>query len=260
MLALLKAGADAKYSPDLGELISSKSLHEPLSVAVQFFDLEIIRSLVNAGANVCKLGAYNHPQIFYALQSYDMKTKDLMPVVSYLREVADEELKGKGTIVDAARFGATERLKQLASTSKDINVTDPDGRTSLSYAAEFGFVDLVEILLEHGAAPAACGEGRRVPDDVAHPALVYAAGGLCTNAIYSVNQGKLAKQQHAIVRRMAAKAGNKETVNLLLERGADLQLKDRQGVDAAKYARKANHKSLADFLTKATTGSSSLHH
>jgi ankyrin repeat protein len=51
----------------------------------------------------------------------------------------------------------------------------------------------------------------------------------------------------------SAAAGNTEIVKLLLEKGADITLKDNEGLNATAWAEKNNHAELAKFLKEAET-------
>ena len=49
------------------------------------------------------------------------------------------------------RGGSVERVRELIDRGADVNVTNHKGQTALHCAAKAGFVDIVELLLAHGA-------------------------------------------------------------------------------------------------------------
>ena len=49
------------------------------------------------------------------------------------------------------RGGRVERVRELIERGADVNVTNHKGQTALHCAAKAGFVDIVELLLAHGA-------------------------------------------------------------------------------------------------------------
>ncbi len=148
----------------------------------------------------------------------------------------------------AARKGRTEIVKLLLEYGADINESKllNSGKSALIVAADYGFTDIVEILLENGADPdvldaekssCAVSIGVRVliSPDRTHEraingwsALMYAAWagdaemvGLLINAGADVNiRAKHSKDETALM--VASEAGHPEIVELLIDAGADV--------------------------------------
>lgn len=148
----------------------------------------------------------------------------------------------------AARKGRTEIVKLLLEYGADINESKllNSGKSALIVAADYGFTDIVEILLENGADPnvldaekssCAVSIGVRVliSPDRTHEraingwsALMYAAWAgdaemveLLINAGADVNiRAKHSKDETALM--VASEAGHPEIVELLIDAGADV--------------------------------------
>ncbi|KAL5509352.1 hypothetical protein EMCRGX_G004710 [Ephydatia muelleri] len=65
----------------------------------------------------------------------------------------DDDMKNQleQQLRDASRDGRTEELTRLLDQGINIEATDEDGRTPLGFAAGFGHVDCVKVLLDRGA-------------------------------------------------------------------------------------------------------------
>ena len=87
------------------------------------------------------------------------------------RERGEELLApGQESVFEAAAFGRVARLEELLSAEPELARSwSEDGFTPLHTAAQNGDAELVRLLLEHGADPAAAGSGGRAPADLAPP-------------------------------------------------------------------------------------------
>ncbi len=128
-----------------------------------------------------------------------------------LLDAVDEE--GHTALMFSAFNGHKEIVKVLLDQGADLDRNDFMGRSALLYASTGPFPETVKILLDKGAKP---------------------------NIIDS--------DEHFSPLMHAAAEGNLEVVNLLLEYGADLSLKDIDGDDAESFARQAGHMEVADYL------------
>lgn len=145
-------------------------------------------------------------------------------------EGAVRELVGSGHDPDqVGEMGWTALLITVAQGHDDIarylldceanpNVGNFLGRTPLMFASRNGNVGMVRTLLEFGADQNFTSLPIRPPRN--HPLMA------------------------------AAEMGHKEIVELLIEAGADLYIKDTDGLTAEDYARSAGHGDIATFLRK----------
>jgi ankyrin repeat protein len=167
----------------------------------------------------------------------------------------------------AARDGAPDAARALARAGAEINRKDPEGTTALVRAIINSHYDTAAVLLEEGADPniadtsgmaalyaavdmSSLGEiygrpPRPVPDR--HSALdliqLLLARGADVNAKltaatqmrnHTPGEGTLGEGATALMR--AAKHGDHRAVEILLNNGADVSLKQRQGSTALLFA------------------------
>ena len=164
-------------------------------------------------------------------------------VALLLAKGADPNLTGRSglTPLVAAAFKGNDRIVEaLLAKGADPKVRDTTGKTAMVYAAARGFDDIVRRLLDagidarerygndltalmwiagHDEGVGAGGVERIVDLLVAHDAVLDAAD----------NRGRTALM-------IAASLGDAATVGVLLHRGADRSLKDKEGKTAADLA------------------------
>jgi hypothetical protein len=78
-------------------------------------------------------------------------------------------------MIEAVKSGDTRALKALLAAGADVNEQDEQGWTPLNWAAGHGAVEVIELLLEHGADVALTGRDRRTPLMIAKAADQTAA-------------------------------------------------------------------------------------
>jgi len=143
---------------------------------------------------------------------------DTVPVEALLAKGADVNAKDKDgmtALVFAAKFGCTEILKTLLSKGADVNAKDKDGVTALLYAAMLGrkysskredYSEIAKILLDNGA---------------------------------DVNATTIEDEWTALM--YAAMNGNAKITEALLARGADVNMKSKDGFTALRLVRIEGH-------------------
>ncbi len=177
-------------------------------------------------------------------------------------------------LVTAADYGATPALEKLLDEGADVNMTMR--RTALHAAAENGDLEIVDVLLEHGAGvnlqdihgrvPMFVALGthqlevaRRLADAGTDPGVRTTDGGtLLTEAVRTEDVGLVTwalkhgidvnatrpKKKHATALIIAAGAGNAELVKLLLANGADPTVTNHRGLTALDFAKGRDVKEL----------------
>jgi hypothetical protein len=118
-------------------------------------------------------------------------------------------LKGESPLMLAALKGQQDLAAQLIKRGADVNKT---GWTALHYAASSAQLAIISLLIEHSAYIAAESPNGTTP-------LM-----------------------------MAAMYGSPEAVKLLLQEGADPQLKNQQGLTALQFAQRANRPDSAEAI------------
>jgi len=142
---LIEKGADVNA-------VEADTLCTPLHFASKSGNEEVVRLLISNGArtNIGRGGGWT--------PVHDTKT----PVREFIETLCtnDQQLR------EAAQSGEADRVKDLLKTDPGIiNASDESGSTALHYASEHGHLDVVEILLEHGADPALADIRSRTPTE-----------------------------------------------------------------------------------------------
>jgi hypothetical protein len=70
-------------------------------------------------------------------------------------------------LVEAVKSGNRDSIKELIESGTEVNRQDKQGWTALNWAAAKGNLDVVELLLQHGADPFEVGRDLRTPAMIA---------------------------------------------------------------------------------------------
>ncbi|MBU1043580.1 MAG: ankyrin repeat domain-containing protein [Candidatus Omnitrophica bacterium] len=116
-------------------------------------------------------------------------------------------------LIYAAAYGHLEAVKILLEANADINARDNKGKTATDYAQQYKRTEVLALLRKFGATVAYTG---------------------------------IPKQDLL----MAAVSGDREKILSLLEQGADPNLKDKDGKTLLMYAQENNWLDIADLLLK----------
>ncbi len=125
----------------------------------------------------------------------------------------------------------------------------PDGRLALVEAVAAGQTDMVRALLVKGADPNATdGNGMS-------PLLAAAANGSAHLAKLLINAGAVIDAPEgaggATALMAAAENGHTQTVEFLLDKGADVSARNREGASAIELAERHGHAEIVRLLEKA---------
>jgi len=162
---LLKAGASPNVTAGEGETI--------LMVAARAGNVDTIKALVARGADVNAAEQWQGQTalVYAALQNHADAVKVLVELGADVNgrskrlDFPDFVFKTAGMIyavqpvgswtplMYAARDGAIDAARMLASRGADLNLVDPDGTTALTLAIINGHFDTAVALLEKGANP-----------------------------------------------------------------------------------------------------------
>ncbi len=133
----------------------------------------------------------------------------LIPLTACTQEVNSQ-------LMEAARGGQTERVRELLEAGADVNAKIEGNVTALMFAASEGHADTVRTLLEAGA------EVDEKHSFTGASALDY-----------------------------AALAGHTEAVVALLDAGVDVDAQDQGGRTASMWAKRNGHTEIVELLKKA---------
>lgn len=166
---------------------------------------------------------------------------------------------GMTLLHQAARHGCTALVGRLLASGASVNARNRWGLTPLHYAARFGHPEVARLLLEHGADADARASGGQTPLEWAlvfeRPEVVQLllARGAEVSPFAAAALGDVERLEEWLDRdpavvearnewqgtplHVAALAGQRATVALLLSRGADLAARDVRGRTPLDHAR-----------------------
>ncbi|WP_265025522.1 ankyrin repeat domain-containing protein [Wolbachia endosymbiont (group A) of Bibio marci] len=189
----------------------------PLHFAAQRNHAEIVKDLLDKGANVNAVDK-------------DGKT----PLKLAANEEIQTLLENTAKLLEAAREGNIEEVNSLISKGANVNAEDNNEQTPLHQAAAYGRKEAVEVLLNNGANVNAVDEHHSTPlhraAENGHKEVVEAL--LKVNGIDVNAQDKY----EGTPLHFAAKMGHAEIVKDLLDKGASVNITDRNGKTPFKLA------------------------
>lgn len=187
---------------------------EEFFAAIQRDDADTITTLLLRGFDVNTRDPKGQVGLTLALQAGSLKVFDVLLLGSNL-QVDARNAKDESPLMIAALRGHVGAVQALLARDADVNKT---GWTPLHYAATGSQPqqpEIIALLLEHHA-------------------FIDAESPNGTTPLM-----------------MAAHYGTRESVQLLLEEGADPSLKNQLGLTAAAFALRANRKDIADVIAAA---------
>jgi ankyrin repeat protein len=144
----------------------------------------------------------------------------LLCALAEAAEIPGDQLLGE------IRKGDLAAVRSSLAHGANVNARDAKGATALMYAALYGDVQFVNLLLEKGA-------DANLSNDLGINALMWAAGDLAkVRALiaHGANINARSNYGYTALSVAAASPGNLPTVQLLLHKGADPKAVDKDGV------------------------------
>ena len=138
---LITKGADVNAKTEEGET--------PLHTAVSNDHKEIIELLIKEGADV---NAVAMDDVFSDQTPLDAANKYNQGAVAVLlRKYGGKTCVELEALIDSAKKGDIEGIKQHLAAGGDVSFRNKNGDTMLNYAAFLGHKEIVELLVENGA-------------------------------------------------------------------------------------------------------------
>lgn len=236
---------------------------------------KMVQMLVEAGADVNAWYEHSNTPLLYAAYSGHREIYDyLYPLVSEdIRKYGEREIE-KGVkkkerlqkkdvedFIDAAMFGKVEAVKAAIEKEIDINAIGSNGQTALMYAANYVRIPVVQALIDAGAdldilsEEDGLGEGKTALMHVAES--FFATGKRAEVVKLLVEAGaniNLKGKDGRTALMLAAMAGYADSIQALIEAGADLDAKDDNGNTAMMLAEGGRHPKIVRLLKQ--TGAS----
>lgn len=214
----------------------------PLAQAARSGQIRLVELFLARGAPIDARNVDGGTALYAAAQNEKHSTVALL-----LAKGANPNIpgrKGVTPLIAAAFKGNDQIFETLLTHGANVNAVDETGKSAMVYAAARGFDDIVKRLLDAGVSAQ-----QRYGNDLT--ALMWAAGhddGVGATAVGRVIDVLLAhgarlddtdnRGRSALM--IAASLGDAATVDIILKRGADRTLKDKEGNTALDLAPNAD--------------------
>ena len=210
-LAAVNAFLAAGMNPNVKEPISQAA---PLIASSARGDIEIVRTLLNASADVNARDRGGYTPVLRALEKSNLEIADLLLARPEI-ELNAQGASGVTVLMQYVGLNNEDMVRKVLDRGANVELQDSDGDTALHRAAQSGNVKILELLLAKGAKP-------DVKNKVGGTPLMW-----------------------------AAVFGHHEAARTLLEKGADRSLKDNQGRTASDWAIENKRDDVAQLLQTA---------
>ncbi len=170
-------------------------------------------------------------------------------LLAHQADVNLQDKWGHTPLMMAALRGYSKIVEKLIAAGSEVDISDENGWTALIHSSERGYLESVKLLLDNGASMEARENWwKRTP-------LMVAAGSGQTKLVELLLdrgaqidcQGK----QRLTALLYAARENKEEIVHLLLDRGANPNSEDSRGNTALEYARQNKNYNLEAYIKKA---------
>ncbi|WP_226676419.1 M48 family metallopeptidase [Mesobacillus jeotgali] len=150
------------------------------------------------------------------------------------------------TLIDAVISGNTKKVDSLIENGEDIHQIDYNGYTALDWAVMDDNIQMVQLLLDLKADPNFESDYGMTPFMTASEKGTASMIKMLHDAGGDPNYQEMSAGYTALT--YAVFSGEIETVRLLIQLGADIQLKDYSGMTARMHALQSGEQEIADLL------------
>ena len=224
--------------PDIVNLVD-KGESTPLIVAILQNNNDSANILIEKGANLNMKDIFGRTALHLAAQK---KNRYILQKLLEKKTEIDIEPKDSVNVTPlsyAATFGDVECVRLLLDSGANINSKDINSWTPLFYAVEYGKMDAAKLLIDRGANILEKNKFGNTPLHVACKRgnldmvkLLLENGSL--KGINDQDNMGLTALMYAV------SSENLDIVELLLEYGADMTLKDKNNLSVLKYPQKGS--------------------
>ena len=228
---------------------NKKRTDTPLHFAVRNGDIEIVKMLLDRGADVDAINLYNVTPLHIAVESKKVEIVELL--LNHGACVNARDCNSSTPLLLAAKDGSEEIVKLLLKHGADVNspytCTSIEGYTPLCLAVRGGCEKVVKLLLECGANVHAQDKGGKI---VLHFAVEKGDEKLvklllkCGANIHAQDKGG------KTVLHFAVEKGDEKFVKLLLESGANVDAEDKDGETALHSAVEKGDSLIIEHILK----------
>ena len=188
-------------------------------------DYEMIQTALRAGADVNARDKNDKPPLYWAMV---MTTKDIHVAKMLLSAGADVNAKigSSETLLHwAAGHDRTKWIRLLITNKANLQAKDEKGRTPLQLAIERSYENAASVLLDEGAEL-----------DVFSAAALGKKDGLRKLLVKKPDLVRATDYQSGTALHWAARKGQKETAEILLDYGADINARDKDKMAPLHHA------------------------
>lgn len=196
-----------------------ETMQERLFEAVVGKEIDIVRELLNSGIDINAQDEQGRTAIMIATYANDAEMVKVLIDEGADVDIQDDMLNNP--FLYAGAEGYMDILKLMIAAGADPKITNRYGGVALIPASEHGYVEVVEELLTN------------TKTDVNH---VNNLGWTALLEAIILNDGFVKQQQ---------------TIRLLIEYGADVNLADKDGVSPLQHAREKGFKEIEGILLEA---------
>ena len=238
--SLIDAGADIEARNSLGR--------SPLFVACENGNFAQVKMLVEAGASVCATDQWKRTCLTLAAQHGHAET------VRYLVGLKDADINSednnyKTALRSALRGGHSDAVQVLIDAGADIEAKDQMGRSPLLVASCEGKRTIVKMLVEAGAEVCVTDDRREsclfLAAFYGHTETVCYLVGLKEVDVDFAAYGGFTSLHGAVDRH------SPDTVQVLIDAGADIEAKDCWGNSPVETATYLGHGECVELLVEA---------
>ena len=216
-------------------LLSKGAAISTLHLAAYVGDIEKAETLVNDGVDISALDDHGYAPLHYAARNSQKRTVELL-----LARGADANVKnwsGETPLFVACGRSHTDIAELLLNKGANISTADNRGNTLLHRAVQDGRKDMAEFLTTKGADVNAKNNAGQTPLDIA-----------ADRNRKEIVELLLAKGAAVSTLHQAAGLGDLDRVRAFLEKGTDVNAKDKNGQTALHIAASSRQKDAADLL------------
>ena len=225
---LLQAGAD----PNINDLKGATVIHHAVTSGCR---KRILQAIIGHGADVNIMNTQNCTALMMACRKGDIDATNVLLTAGTNPNTVDE--CGDTCLHLAVRGGCNEETVQaIINHGIDVNAANKSNVTSLMIAYDEGNIDAINVLLQTGANP-------NMKDCEGTTALHCAAQAGCSKdtiqAVIDYGADVNAVNKDNVTALMiACEKGNIDVINVLLQTGADPNIKNCEGAAVLHYAAK----------------------
>jgi ankyrin repeat protein len=272
--ALMKVPYGPYYEPEFGKVfellleaggdVTSRDIEgrTPLMVAALYCQLWLVKLFVEAGSEVNAKDSRGYTPLMFAMET-DRRcfTNEYREVVSYLvshgADIAVDSSKGVTPLMQAANLSWFDMVEEMMLKGGDVNAQTREGSSALSLAIKPNVhpqnldMKVIQHLVDHGADPTTDEVAEALLQVADFPAYDLAIVALLAKADAKINYWPSKYSPYpgytfpiliSVVKRRDA-----DLVRLLIQQGANLEIRDDSGRTPLLWAGLSYDQCLAEY-------------